>query len=112
MGSKILLGILLGMLAGGSAKDAKNISAESSGFNAPITSSSLHGLISINAAISGIIAISFIIFTFFKYPAMYGFMAVGEVFLGAFIAGLLGYPMIRIIGLSAAPLGVLLWILI
>jgi hypothetical protein len=112
MGSKILLGIILGILAGGAAKDVQNIGSTSGRLNAPHVTPSASSWIPISAAISGIIALFFIIFTFIEYPFTYGFMAIGEVFFGAVIAGLMGYPILRIIGYLAAPLGIFFWILL
>lgn len=112
MGIKILLGILLGFLAGASAKDYTQSGNSEKRLVAPeITSTGKDGL-SASAGIAVFSAVIFIISTFIKYPLPYGFMALGEVVLGAFFAGFLGYPFLRMVGFAAGPLAILFYILL
>lgn len=112
MASKIILGILLGILAGGAAKDIQNLKSIAGRFESPsVTESGINWLYA-SAAFSSLTALFFIIYTFIQYPFLYGFMAIGEVFFGAILAGFIGYPLLRIIGYLAAPLAIFFWIII
>ena len=81
--SKILLGLLLGVTAGSTAK----IVTVERGLTEKTLSDKDLATIRIYAGISGFAAIAFIIYTFAAYPFIYGFYAIAEVFTGAIIVG-------------------------
>lgn len=98
MTSKIILGLLMGFLCGSSSQ-AHFVAQRVPG----------HGLgpegtvwFTINTAVTPIITILWVIATFVEYPAVYGFMAIGEVFVGALIAAMFTHRFkLYVTGISA-----------
>lgn len=82
MSSKVILGVILGVLMGASSQ-AKYVSDRNPGLSVV---PDIRSWFELNAAITPIIAIIWVISTFIKYPITFGFMAIGEVFIGALIA--------------------------
>ena len=81
--SKIFLGLLIGLCAG---VTAKIVTSEEGSQD---KSMSVEELATVRrfAVISSAIAVGFVVYTFVKYPAIYGFYAIVEVFVGALLVG-------------------------
>jgi len=80
---KILLGLLLGLTAGSTAKivTVERALAEQTLSDKDLSTVRLY------AGLSGFAAIVFIIYTFAVYPVIYGFYAIAEVCAGAILVG-------------------------
>ena len=59
-----------------------------------------------------IIAIVWVIYTFGAYSAKFGFMAIGEVIVGAVIAGFFTHNTRLIIAVLGVPITILAWIVL
>ena len=83
MFSKILLGLLIGVCAGVASKIASTEESSSE------KSMSVEDLATVRrfAVMASIAAIGFVVYTFIKYPAIYGIYAIVEVFVGALLVG-------------------------
>lgn len=96
--TKILAGLLMGFLAGASAK--VYVSGEKSEFSSKGFASA--------AAIS---SIAFVLYTLIAYPVAFGFAAIGELVVGAVLSGFLT-PRGRQIATGMLPVGLILaWIM-
>lgn len=96
--TKILAGLLMGFLAGASAK--VYVSGEKSEFSSKGFASA--------AVIS---SIAFVLYTFIAYPVAFGFAAVGELVVGALLAGFLT-PQGRQVAAGMLPVGLIVaWIM-
>lgn len=96
--TKILAGLLMGFLAGASAK--AHVSGEKSEFSSKGFASA--------AVIS---SIAFMLYTFIAYPVAFGFAAVGELVVGALLAGFLTQQG-RQVATGMLPVGLILaWIM-
>lgn len=112
MGSKIILGVILGFLAGSSAKDYTQSRNPEKRLVVPLLTPTGREGLSASVGIAAFSAVIFIISTFIRYPLSYGFMALGEIVLGAFFAGFLGYPLLRMVGFAAGPLAILFYVIL
>tara|TARA_R110000772_G_scaffold60053_2_gene135526 strand:+ start:2867 stop:3202 length:336 start_codon:yes stop_codon:yes gene_type:complete len=108
MALKIVLGIFLGILAGGAFKDYKTTTYDP--FNAPETSNTGKDGLAASAGVSCLCAAIFVIYTFINYPLVYGFMGMGEILIGLALSNTISYPVLRLIGFSAGPVAILLGI--
>lgn len=106
MGSKILLGLIMGFLAGGAAKALTTANATPS--LAPVH----RGWFNISATAAPLVAFVWIIYTFGAYSAKFGFMAIGEVIIGAIVAGLLSHQARLKIAFIALPATIIAWIVL
>lgn len=104
---KIILGVFIGFLTGACANAlyfAKN--------NASYRPLNM-GWLETSAALMSIIYISFIVMTFVTYGFKFGLFAIGEIFLGTLIAGLVSRDGRLAIGMCSVPAaaiaGIFLW---
>lgn len=95
---KVILGLLVGMLAGSSASALRlaRFSASDRPFNMQ--------WLEVSTSIMSLFYLGFIGFTFYDYGIKYGFMAIGEVFAGAFIAGFFNSELRLNIAMLSVPL--------
>lgn len=103
MGSKIILGLIMGLLAGGSAKAMTTANAN------PALAPVERGWFNFSASTAPIVCVVWIIYTFGAYSAKFGFMAIGEVIVGAIIAGFLSHQARLVIASIALPGVIIAW---
>ncbi|RTE85518.1 MULTISPECIES: hypothetical protein [Gammaproteobacteria] len=104
MESKIILGLLMGFFAGSASKAI--LTANTNPALAPVN----RGWFNISTSATPVITIIWIISTFVTYPAKYGFFAIGEVVIGAIIAGVIS-PHSRIfVAQVALPASIISWV--
>lgn len=103
MGSKVLLGILLGVIIG-SLSTIFNSKRYASEF--PLWFST--PLFNLLTSLTCITIFGWVIYTFVKYPIQYGFMAFGEIALGAFFSGFLPYNIKTLIVCISFPSSIIL----
>lgn len=84
MTNKIILGLIMGFLCGASSQALFVVQRDPGRGLGPEGAT----WFAINALVTPIITILWVITTFVEYPAVYGFMAIGEVFVGALIAAI------------------------
>lgn len=106
MGSKILLGLMMGFVAGGAAKALTTANANP--FLAPVE----RGWFNFSASTAPLVAIVWIIYTFGAYSAKFGFMAIGEVIVGAIAAGFLSHQARLVIAVVALPASIIAWVIL
>ena len=104
--SKIILGLLMGFFAGGSAKALTTASAN------PALAPVKRSWFDISARVAPIIAVIWVIYTFGAYSLLYGIMALAEVVIGAVIAGFLGHQQRLVIANVALPGMIVAWVVL
>ena len=104
--SKIILGLIMGFCAGSGAK-ALMTAREYPGM-APSNS----GWFTFSASVAPIIAICWIFYTFGAYSAKFGFMAIGEVFVGAMLAGFINHETRLKVAIASVPVMLIAWIIL
>lgn len=103
MGSKIILGLIMGLLAGCSAKAMTTANAN------PLLAPVERGWFNFSASTAPVVCVVWIIYTFGAYSAKFGFMAIGEVIVGAIIAGFLSHQARLVIASIALPGVIVAW---
>lgn len=106
MGSKIVLGILIGFLAGGAAKALTTANAN------PALAPAKRGWFNFSATVTPMLVVVWIIYTFGAYSAKFGLMAIGEVAIGALLSGLLTNQVRSIVAVIALPVAICAWLIL
>jgi hypothetical protein len=96
----------MGFLAGGSAKAATTVKQN------PFLAPKAGGWFWISAMVTPAVAVVWVIYTFGAYSAKFGFMAIGEVLVGAFLAGLLSHEGRLGVTLFGLPAAIIAWIVL
>lgn len=104
--SKILLGLIMGFFAGGGAK------ALTTAKQNPSLAPTDLGWFQFSASTAPIIALIWIGTTFGSYSAKFGFMAIGEVIIGAILAGLLAHESRVFLAVTALPVTIIAWLVL
>ena len=103
MVSKIILGLLMGLFAGGSAKALTTASTN------PALAPVERGWFDISARVAPVIAFIWIIYTFGSYSVGFGIMAIVEVVIGAVLAGFLSQQHRILVANIASPAMIISW---
>lgn len=101
--SKVILGVIMGLLVGSCAKAL--ITAKSN----PLLSPTAKNWFSFSVSITPLIVLSWIVYTFIEYPTKFGFYAIGEVILGIVAASFLSHDGRLIITSISVPSAIILW---
>lgn len=106
MGSKILLGLLMGFLAGASAK------AYTTANENPVLAPVDRGWFDFSARTTPLVAILWVIHTFFAYPAVFVLWAIAEIIIGALAAGFISHQARVIVAFFALPASIIAWVIL
>lgn len=96
----------MGFLAGGSAKALTTANTD------PALAPVERRWFNFSASTAPIIAVAWIMYTFGAYSAKFGFMAIGEVVVGAIIAGFLSQQVRIVIATIALPAAIIAWVIL
>jgi hypothetical protein len=106
MGSKVLLGLIIGFLAGGATKALATAKAY------PGYGPERQEWITFSTGSTQLIAILWIAYTFGTYSAKFGFMAIAEVIVGAILSGFIPHSSRLVIAGIALPASIAAWIIL
>jgi len=96
----------MGFLAGGALKALTTANIN------PIWTPLNRGWFNFSASTVPVIAFAWIIYTFGAYSVKFGFMAIGEIIVGAIAAGFLSNQARLVIAVVALPASILAWVIL